>query len=192
MVYEAILIFLLYINPLYWLLQGFFTLFYDQSSIASVGTAEIFTPAAWAIISIFLAEHASQRRGNPILWFLFFFITNVWGYLYFYYTEERTMKAQADTARARHLVSPSTRVTDLVGGAVKVCSPVDLKEFHIQDLVESRRFDEAIEITRSRMAFYEEKGEAEKIAQYRSMVQWIEGAKNRFEDELIEEQYGRA
>ena len=146
----------------------------------------ILTSTAWVTVSFFLAERASQRRGHMIVWYVIFLIFNVWGYLFFLFIEARVLKIRAEKHADDKKHRPGTGISNLVSSAVHVYDPRELKEQYIQDLVEQNRFDDAIQLTKNRVGYFEEEGDGENAEKYRSMIHWLQGAKDRYIEEQEE------
>jgi hypothetical protein len=161
---------------------------YFHTSILDINPFNfVFTPAAWAIVSYFLAEHASQRRGHMLVWYGVFFVFNIWAYIYFWYTEDRSMQIRAENIRAEKIIEPRSGISSLVSSAVHVYSPTDLNEHYIQELFDQNRFDDAIQLTRNRVAQFKSAGDDESAAKYRSMIDWLDGAKKRYAEDQYRE-----
>lgn len=83
----------------------------------------------------------------------------------------------------RKLISTDMKASDLVGSAVNVFSPRQLKEFEIQDLVDANKFGEAIWRAEVKLRDFQEKRDFEAAEKYENLIGWIKHTAKRYEEE---------
>jgi hypothetical protein len=171
------------INPLYWLAEWLI-------QVQTLGNREalhlfglIMVLVLWCAVSVFTAELPARGRGNYLLWFLLFYILNVWAILGWWAFETVSSNKTAKRAKGEAAVRTSATVSSIVSSAVGVYSPSDLKEHFIQSLIDKNMYDDAIQVARNRIEHYRSVNDLEQVDRYQSMLGWIEAAKERFRNE---------
>jgi len=171
------------INPLYWLAEWLIQVqtFGERGALHIFGLMMVLI--LWGAVAVFVAELPSRGRGNYLLWFLLFFVLNVWAILGWWALESVGTRKRAQRAKGQAAVYSRATVSSLVSSAVRVYSPSDLKEHYIQSLIDKNMYDEAIQIARNRIEHYRSVNDLEQVDRYQSMLGWIEAAKERFRNE---------
>lgn len=178
-----------FLNPIFWIID----LFTGMHAI-KYGSTNVFTMAMggaiWGIISYFMAEYQSQKRGYLILWYLAFLVFGIITVIWTLFVDEFLTRRNIRRKIAADRIANSTpSLSDIVAGAVKVYSPKQIKEFGIQDLVDNHEYDRAISRVRIKLEFSEEEHDRENVKKYSALLKYIEHSRQVHRDELLEKDY---
>ncbi|MCK4719161.1 hypothetical protein KAU08_00805 [bacterium] len=174
---------LLMLNPLYWLFElgtGMFGNMPPRIHILNMTMGA----AGWGIISFMIAEIPARKQGRFVLWYFTTLVFGVIPYLlYWFFDEYLGGKKRTRKVMGRKLISTDMKVSDLVGSAVNVFSPRQLREFEIQDLVDANKFYEAIRSADAKLRVFQEKRDFEAAEKYENLLGWIKHAQKRYDEE---------
>lgn len=168
-------------NPLAWLWEQLAGLHPYPDAIRLLGM--VIGSAAWAIASRFLAEIASKTRGSMTLWWIFFFIFNIYAIFFYWLNEEYHQRLQRYYAVGRRVTSTERKISDIMHSVVNTIEPSEDEEPELLELIRSRQFDRALARTLSLRDVARSMGDDAGVQRYDGLTDWVKYEKAAAEQE---------
>ena len=175
-------------NPLAWLWEQLAGIHPYPGAIRLLGI--VIGGAAWAIASRLLAEFACKDRGRMVLWWIFFFVFNIYAIIFYVINEEYQRRLQKFGAVGRRIVYSDRKVDDIVHSAAKSLEPSEEEEPELLELVRNRQFDKALAQTLSLRDVARSMGDDAGVDRYDGLIDWVKKEQNAAEQEdLLREEF---
>jgi len=160
-------------NPLAMLWEAFTVNqpFADPERVRLLGM--IIGSAAWLIASRIMAEFINRKRGPMTLWWILFFIFNLYAIVLYWILEEHASVVQRNSSAGRKLTRHRHTVRDIVGTAIIALEPSERDEPELCALVRANEFDKALNLLERKYKIALDLGDIEAQARYRGLMEWV-------------------